>query len=163
VLLGSACQGAVTGEDRGETPLHYPQGLSRPPPKERKWGLVLSQELLFGPRRSFTITELLLLNSHCYSHPSPERSRRGGVKNDKPTGTGDSLISVASLVLFVFLHEPMKRPRCGFLFLRTRLKQKVHDLNQRCQTHFHRGPHQHHGRPLKGPETLYKLLEHIVR
>jgi len=34
-------------------------------------------------------------------------------------------------------------------------------LGQRCQTHVHRGPNQHHGHPLKGPETLYKLLEHI--
>jgi len=25
------------------------------------------------------------------------------------------------------------------------------------------GPHSHHGRPLKGPETLYKLLGHIVK
>jgi len=31
------------------------------------------------------------------------------------------------------------------------------------QTHVHRGQNQHHGRPLKGPETLYKLLEHSVK
>jgi len=36
-------------------------------------------------------------------------------------------------------------------------------LVQGPQTHVHRGPHQRHGRPLKGPETLYKLLEHIIK
>jgi len=36
-------------------------------------------------------------------------------------------------------------------------------IEQGRQTHVHRGPNEHHGRPFKGPETLYKLLEHIVK
>jgi len=54
-------------------------------------------------------------------------------------------------------------PRTLCLFTGERFSSRLHHLNQGCQTDVHRGPNQHHGHPLKGPETLYKLLEHIVK
>jgi len=40
------------------------------------------------------------------------------------------------------------------------MEEELQALVQGRQTHVHRGPNQHHGRSLKGPETRYELLEH---
>lgn len=47
--------------------------------RKKKWGLVLSQELLLGPCHSCTIIELPLLYSDFSSHPSLPLSQREGI------------------------------------------------------------------------------------
>jgi len=80
-------------------------------------------------------------------------------KNQNP------LICLACDLFILISEETLKVLFCSVLLLHkqwTVITDTCDTSEQGGQTHFHHGPQQHHGHPLKGPETLYKL-QHIIK
>jgi len=67
------------------------------------------------------------------------------------------LRQIINIFFYLFFTPKIKiRPDVKTRLLRSSrdIRAESKHLQQGCQTYFHRGPQQHHGRPLKGPETL---------